>query len=120
MLSLGALLEGELENRGIEVLRDETLHDYPSYNAAYSHARKAVTQYLKDNPSLALVIDLHRDAGETAAGQLRPLANVADAPAARLMVVVGTDPTVELIHPPGRHHRSLSPRRLQKSASLLP
>ena len=65
MLSLGALLEGELENRGIEVLRDETLHDYPSYNAAYSHARKAVTQYLKDNPSLALVIDLHRDARET-------------------------------------------------------
>lgn len=106
MLSLGALLEGELENRGIEVLRDETLHDYPSYNAAYSHARKAVTQYLKDNPSLALVIDLHRDAGETAAGQLRPLANVADAPAAQLMVVVGTDAR-GLAHPNWRENLSL-------------
>ena len=72
MLSLGALLEGELENRGIEVLRDETLHDYPSYNAAYSHARKAVTQYLKDNPSLALVIDLHRDAGKRLRGSAGP------------------------------------------------
>ena len=106
MLSLGALLEGELENRGIEVLRDETLHDYPSYNAAYSHARKAVTQYLKDNPSLALVIDLHRDAGETAAGQLRPLANVADTPAAQLMVVVGTDAR-GLVHPNWQENLSL-------------
>ena len=106
MLSLGALLEGELENRGIEVLRDETLHDYPSYNAAYSHARKAVTQYLRDNPSLALVIDLHRDAGETAAGQLRPLANVADTPAAQLMVVVGTDAR-GLVHPNWQENLSL-------------
>ena len=106
MLSLGTLLEGELENRGIEVLRDETLHDYPSYNAAYSHARKAVTQYLKDNPSLALVIDLHRDAGETAGGQLRPLANVADTPAAQLMVVVGTDAR-GLVHPNWQENLSL-------------
>lgn len=98
MLSLGALLESELKNRGIEVLRDETLHDYPSYNAAYNHARKAVTQYLKDNPSLALIIDLHRDAGETSSGQLRPLANVADTQAAQLMVVVGTDAR-GLVHP---------------------
>ncbi len=98
MLSLGALLETELEKRGIEVLRDETLHDYPSYNAAYNHARKAVSQYLKDNPSLTLILDLHRDAGETAAGQLRPLANVAETPAAQLMVVVGTDAR-GLVHP---------------------
>ena len=98
MLSLGALLETELENRGIEVLRDETLHDYPSYNAAYNHSRKAVSQYLKDNPSLALILDLHRDAGETASGQLRPLANLAEIPAAQLMVVVGTDAR-GLVHP---------------------
>ena len=98
MLSLGALLEAELESRGVEVLRDETLHDYPSYNAAYNHARKAVTQYLKDNPSLALAIDLHRDAGETATGQLRPLANVAQTQGAQFMVVVGTDAR-GLVHP---------------------
>ena len=106
MLSLGALLQTELENRGVEVLRDETLHDYPSYNAAYNHARKAVTQYLKDNPSLALIIDLHRDAGETAAGQLRPLANVADTQAAQLMVVVGTDAR-GLVHPNWEENLSL-------------
>lgn len=91
VLSLGAALKTELEALGIETVRDETLHDYPSYNAAYSHSRKTVRQYLKDTPSLALSLDLHRDAADTASGQLRPLANVEGASAAQIMLVVGTD-----------------------------
>lgn len=91
VLSLGTALKAELEKQGIQVVQDETLHDYPSYNAAYNHSRKAVRQYLKDTPSLALVLDLHRDAANTGSGQLRTLANVEGASAAQIMLVVGTD-----------------------------
>ena len=41
MLSLGAALEAALEARGIPVLRDEALHDYPSYNDSYISSRKS-------------------------------------------------------------------------------
>lgn len=91
VLSLGKALKEALEDQGIETLQDETLHDSPSYNAAYSHSRKAAKQYLKDFPSLALVLDLHRDAADTPSGQLRPLAQVDGTQAAQIMLVVGTN-----------------------------
>ena len=90
MLSLGARLQERLEALGIEVLRDETLHDYPSYNSAYVSSRKSVQAYLEEYPSLALVLDLHRDAA-SGKQQLRPLAETASGTAARLMLVVGTN-----------------------------
>lgn len=90
MLSLGARLQERLEALGIEVLRDETLHDYPSYNNAYVSSRKSVQAYLEEYPSLALVLDLHRDAA-SGKQQLRPLAETASGTAARLMLVVGTN-----------------------------
>lgn len=91
MLSLGAALEEKLLVRGIGVLRDESLHDSPSYNYAYSHARKSVTNYVKENPSLRLVLDLHRDAVETKTGQLRTAAPGREPPCAQIMLVVGTN-----------------------------
>ena len=90
MLSLGKALEEALESRGIGVLRDESLHDYPSYNSAYIHSRKAMEEALSQNPSIVLALDLHRDA---AAGTLQPrlLADTPTGPSARLMLVVGTN-----------------------------
>lgn len=90
MLSLGKALEEALESRGIGVLRDESLHDYPSYNSAYIHSRKALEELLAQNPSIVLALDLHRDA---AAGTLQPrfLTDTPAGPSARLMLVVGTN-----------------------------
>ena len=73
MLSLGAALEDALKARGIPVLRDEALHDYPSYNDSYISSRKSAQAYLDEYPSLCLVLDLHRDAS-SGKQQLRPLA----------------------------------------------
>ena len=90
MLSLGEALEKALEDRGIAVLRDESLHDYPSYNDSYVSSRKSVTSYLEEYPSLCLVLDLHRDAS-AGTQQLRPLAQTSNGSAAKLMLVVGTN-----------------------------
>ena len=90
MLSLGQALAQALESRGIETLRDETIHDYPSYNDAYISSRKSAQAYLEAYPSLCLVLDLHRDAS-SGTQQLRPLAETPEGTAAQLMLVVGTD-----------------------------
>ena len=46
---------------GIPVLHDRGQYDLQSRDSAYSKAEPAITQILKDNPSIQVVIDLHRD-----------------------------------------------------------
>ena len=92
MLSIGDAVAQQLTRKGITVIHDREVHDYPSYNGAYVHARSALEEILEQNPSIRLVLDLHRDALETAEGkQLRTLAEANGKPAAQLMLVVGTD-----------------------------
>ena len=108
MLSLGAALEQALEERGIPVLRDEALHDYPSYNNSYISSRKSAQAYLEEYPSLCLVLDLHRDAS-SGTQQLRPLAQTEGGSAAKIMLVVGTD-RGNRIHPNWQKNFSLALR----------
>lgn len=93
MVSIGAEVARILQEAGIGVIHDTTLHDYPSYNQAYASSRQAVQQYLAEYPSICLVLDLHRDAASTATGQLTTSATVSGAAAAQLMPVVGTNYT---------------------------
>lgn len=108
MLSLGAALEAALEAQGIPVLRDEALHDYPSYNDSYISSRKSAQAYLDEYPSLCLVLDLHRDAS-SGKQQLRPLVQMAGGAAAKIMLVVGTD-RGNRIHPNWQKNFSLALR----------
>lgn len=90
MLSVGQFLGERLRQLGMEVIVDGSIHDSPSYNGAYSHARKGITRLLQENPDVNLVLDLHRDAVQTKSGQLRTA--VAGRPdCARIMLVVGTN-----------------------------
>lgn len=91
MLSIGELVADKLEENGIRVIHDRTVHDYPSYNGSYVHARKSIGEYLEEYPSVKLILDLHRDASEGSGGQLRPTVKVGQKVAARLMLVLGTN-----------------------------
>lgn len=59
---VGSVLKSALEARGIPVLHDKTLHDHPSYSKSYSRSLATAEEILKANPSICIVIDLHRDA----------------------------------------------------------
>ena len=91
MLSVGDALARVLEENGIRVIHDRTLHDYPSYNGSYTHARQAIAGYLAEYPSIQLILDLHRDAADTAYGQMVTQCSVGGETSAQLMMVVGTD-----------------------------
>ena len=93
MVSIGDQLAKKLEQAGIRVIHDRTLYDVPSYNDAYVNARKAIQQHLADNPSICLVLELHRDAAATETGQIRYVTDTPEGTAAQLMLVLGTNHT---------------------------
>lgn len=90
MLSIGDRVTELLEAEGIRVIHDREFHDYPSYTGAYTHARKSLQVFLVDNPSIQLVLDLHRDAADDAKRQLRTHADIRGKEGSQLMLVLGT------------------------------
>ena len=90
MLSIGDRVAGLLEAGGITVLHDRQLHDYPSYNSSYTHARTSIAEYLEQYPSIRLVLDLHRDASGDNSNQMTTSATVDGEPSAQIMLVVAT------------------------------
>ena len=92
MISIGRQVAEVLENGGVSVIHDTTVHDYPSYNYAYGNARQAIESYLAENPGICLVLDLHRDAAEDGDGNQRSSSVLIDGKStANLMLVMGSD-----------------------------
>lgn len=92
MLRVGQVLMEGLQQMGIEALHDTTLHDYPSYTGSYGNARKTLKRYLEGEPTLQLLLDIHRDAVESDSGKQLPTRITVDGrKIAQIMLVVGTD-----------------------------
>lgn len=89
MVSIGARVAALLEEAGIRVIHDRQLHDYPSYNGSYAASREKALELLAQEPGIALILDLHRDAADAPGGQLRTLCTMDGAEMAQLMPVVG-------------------------------
>lgn len=91
MLSIGGAVAEILSNHGISVIHDRELHDYPSYDGSYNHAREAICYYLEKYPTIELVLDLHRDASGDLNNQRRSVVEVDGQDCAQLMLVMGSD-----------------------------
>ncbi len=76
---------------GFQVLHDTSLYDYPSYNGSYDRSKAAVEQWLKQYPTIKIVLDVHRDALEGSEGQVYKLVSQeAGKKVAQVMLVVGS------------------------------
>jgi len=62
IVGAGDRLAALLEEYGYRVLHHEGVYDLPTRDNAYSNALPIIEQILKENPSIQVVIDLHRDA----------------------------------------------------------
>lgn len=92
MVSIGDRVAEILEAGGITVLHDRTLHDYPSYNDAYVSARETIGRILEENPSICMVLDLHRNAAEDENGNQKTTSvTIGGESCAKLMMVMGSD-----------------------------
>lgn len=106
MVSIGQRVAELLQEAGIPVIHDQTLHDYPSYNGSYTHARKSIREILEDNPEICLVLDLHRDASGDLNNQFRPVVKTQEGAVARIMLVMGTNASGQQ-HPQWEENLSL-------------
>ncbi len=92
VLSIGAIIAQNLNESGITTLHDTSLHDYPSYNGSYERSHETVSEYLKQYPSIKVVIDVHRDALQEADGtRIKPLALINGQNTAQVMLICGAD-----------------------------
>ena len=108
VVSIGERIKEVLESGGIGVVHDKTLHDVPSYNAAYANSRESMEKYLKKYPTISLVLDIHRDSVEDENGkEMKFSIKAGGESVAKLMLVVGTD-AGGLAHPNWPDNMSLA------------
>lgn len=89
MVRVGEEIVKEIEGAGYKVIHDTEIHD-GTYNTAYAHSRKSVEAYLKEYPSIKIVLDIHRDAIQRSDGtKIRPVATVEGKKAAQIMIISG-------------------------------
>lgn len=92
VVRVGDELAKTLEEAGLSVLHDGTLHDYPEYSGAYGRSLKTVEDYLEQYPSIVFVLDIHRDAISDGNGNpYKVVSSAAGVNAAQMSIVIGTD-----------------------------
>ena len=93
VVRMGDAMAEVLGQAGISVLHDRTLYDYPEYAGSYDRSLAAIDKYLKEYPSIRFVLDVHRDAIETADGrQVKVISEIeGQGTASQLTLVVGSD-----------------------------
>lgn len=91
VVSVGKVIADILTENGINTIHCKTVHDY-DYNGSYSKSYDTVQQILADNPSIKIVLDVHRDGITYEDGSgLRVISDINGKTAGQFMLVVGTD-----------------------------
>ena len=108
VVRVGDEIAAALEEAGLTVLHDPTLHDYPQYSGAYDRSLAAIESYLEQYPTISFVLDVHRDAIADGEGNMvKVVSNVAGVNAAQMTFVIGTDGG-GLEHPQWRENLKLA------------
>lgn len=115
MVAVGEVIKGVLEENGIETVHDMTVHDYPSYNGAYSRAMTTIKNNLAKYPNIKFVLDVHRDGIVKEDGtKVKVAADVNGEKSAQCMFVIGSN--VKLKHDSWQENMKLA-CKLQKYAN---
>lgn len=62
VVAVGTVMTNVFKAAGINTIHCTEMFDTPSYRDSYSRSFAAVQEYLKENPSISYVFDVHRDA----------------------------------------------------------
>ena len=90
-VAVGEKITEELKAAGIGVIHDTTIHDYPSYNGSYERSAETVKKILAENPSIKVVLDIHRDAIGTNESIMQPTVEIEGKESAQVMIISGCD-----------------------------
>ena len=91
MVRVGTAICEELTKMGIGVVHDTEIHD-TKYTGAYDRSRESITQIMAENPTVKVVIDVHRDAIKQIDGtRIKPTAEINGKKAAQIMIIAGCE-----------------------------
>ena len=120
VVRVGSEIANVLKSRGINVLHDTTLHDYPSYNGSYKRSLETVEKYLKKYPSIKIVLDIHRDAMVKDDGtKIKLVTEINGKKAAQIMLLTGSDQG-GLKHPNWRENLKFAIKLQEKFNYMYP
>ena len=92
VVAVGDAFAAVLEDAGIEVFHDRTMHDRASFENAYASSRAAASAYLAKHPQIRYILDIHRDAVTDKDGRVaKTLCRIEGEECAQVMLVVGTN-----------------------------
>ncbi len=92
MVRVGEEIKNILESNGIRVYHDTSTNDHPSYSGSYNKTAKLIEGHIKKDPSIKIVLDVHRDAIEGPNGEkVKHTTKIDGEDAAKIMFVVGSD-----------------------------
>ena len=107
VVRIGDELAAIFQQAGLVVIHDRGIYDYPSYTGSYTRSGQVISQYLKDYPSLRIVIDIHRDALGSDGVVYKTMAEEEGSCASQIMLLVGSDES-GLQHPLWRENLALA------------
>lgn len=81
-----------LQQAGIGVIHDTTIHDDPAYKGSYDRSHQTMKKILEKYPSIKVALDIHRDAIANDKGErYAPIANINGRNASQIMIISGCD-----------------------------
>lgn len=104
-----------LTDKGMPTLVSDTIHDYPDWSKSYGNSLVTATALLADNPSVKIIIDMHRDGGVP---KSMTTAEINGKSAARIMLVVGSNQRYE--HPNWRQNLAFAQTIGNKTEEMYP
>ena len=92
MVVVGNEIEKILASSGVKVYHDTSINDYPSYSGSYNKTATVIESYLKKDPSIKIVLDVHRDAIVGKSGEkIKYTTTINGETAAKIMFVTGSN-----------------------------
>ncbi len=116
IIRVGDALCSAIESHGYKVIHDRTVYD-TSYSGAFERSRKNVADVLRKNPSIQVVIDLHRDSITRKDGsRVKTVTEIGGKKVAQIQIITGCEEGAVKDFPNWEKNLTFA-LRLQKSIS---
>jgi|GEM_PF-682261 len=110
-----------LEKNEIKTIHDVTYHDVPMYTGSYKRSENTVKRLLEKNPSLKVVLDIHRDTIEYKdRKKIKPTVKIDGRKAAQVMIISGCNTDGSLDYPNWEENLKFSLKLQREIETLYP
>ncbi len=91
VVAVGEAMKAVFEKAGYQTIHIKEIFNQKNFMQSYSYSRAAVEKVLAENPSIQVVLDVHRDSIVSNGVEFFPFTEVEGKEAAQVMIVCGTD-----------------------------